>query len=99
MDDHHATLEKDFVIVKVMEAIDEQVAEVTNKLPIKTRSIPWFAITEPDGAVLATSESAFGNIGFPASVEGARHFRQMLDRTAKRLTSDDLDGLVKSLAP
>jgi hypothetical protein len=75
MDDHHTTLEKDFVIVKVMEVIDEHVSEVIAKLPWKPRDgIPWFAITEPDGTVLATSESPLGNIGFPSSVEGIRHY-------------------------
>jgi hypothetical protein len=100
MEDHHSVLEKDFVIVKVMDVVDEHAAEVIAQLPEKEgEGIPWFAITEPDGTVLATSSSPLGNIGFPSSVESVRHLRQMLDRTVKRLTADKLDGLMKTLSP
>ena len=64
-----------------MGGIDEHVTEAIAGLPIKDGDgIPWFAITEPDGTVLAISRGPLGNIGFPASVEEIRHFRQMLDR-------------------
>lgn len=99
MDEHHAALEKDYVIVEVMEGLDEQVAQVIDQLPRKEQSVPWHAITEPDGTVLMTSESQLGNIGFPGSLEGIRHFRQMLDRTARSLKSDEVDGLIQSLSP
>jgi len=101
MEDHHTTLEKDFVIVKVMDGVDEHASEVIAELPWKPGDgIPWIAITEPDGTVLSTSEGPLGNIGFPDySVEAIRHFRQMLDRSVRTLKSDELDGLIKSLAP
>ena len=76
IDEHHATLEKDYVIVKVMDGLDKHVAEVVKELPIGERDgIPWYAITEPDGAILATSRGAVGNIGFPSSTRALRHFR------------------------
>ena len=85
IEDQHATLDKDYVIVKLMGGIDEHVTEAIAGLPIKEGDgIPWFAITEPDGTVLAISRGPLGNIGFPASVEEIRHFRQMLDRTRQR---------------
>jgi len=100
MEDHHAALEKDYVIVKVMDGLDDHASDVTDKLPIKNRGIPWHAITEPDGTILITSEGPLGNIGFPAgSIEGVRHFRRMLERTAQRLTPQEVDGLIKSLSP
>jgi RNA polymerase sigma factor (sigma-70 family) len=99
IEDRHATLEKDYVIVKLMAGIDEHVTEAIAGLPIKDGDgIPWFAITEPDGAVLAISRGPLGNIGFPSSVEDIRHFRQMLERTNQRITSDELDRLVNSLS-
>ena len=99
IEDHHATLDKDFVVVKLMEGIDEHVTEAIAGLPIKEGDgIPWFAITEPDGTVLAISRGPLGNIGFPASVEEIRHFRQMLDRTVQRMTSDEVDRLINSLS-
>jgi hypothetical protein len=99
MEDHHATLEKDFVTVKVMDGIDENADDVMTELPWKRGDgIPWFAITEPDGTVLATSNSPLGNVGFPDSVEGIRHLRTMLDRTVRKLKSDEMAKLVKSLS-
>jgi Thioredoxin-like len=99
IEDHRATLDKDYVIVKLMEGIDEHVKEAVAGLPIEDRDgIPWFAITEPDGTVLAISRGPLGNIGFPASVEGIRHFRQMLDRTVQRMTPNDVDRLISSLS-
>jgi hypothetical protein len=84
-----------------MDGADEHVSEVIAELPWKRQDgIPWFAITEPDGAVLATSEGPLGNIGFPDhSVDAIRHFRRMLDRTVRTLKSDEVDTLVKSLSP
>jgi hypothetical protein len=100
IDDHHAALEKDYVIVKVMDGLDEHAAEVINDLPEREGDgIPWYAITEPDGKVLATSRGPLGNIGLPSSVEGLRHFRAMLDHTTRRLTGAEIDHLVKSLSP
>ena len=82
-----------------MDDIDEHVGEVIAEVPWKRQDgVPWFAITEPDGTVMATSESPLGNMGFPSSVEEIRHFRRMLDRTVRRLKPDEVDGLVNSLA-
>jgi hypothetical protein len=55
------------------------------------------AITEPGGAVLATSDGPLGNIGFPGTIEDARHLREMLQRTARKLTAKEQDQLVESL--
>jgi hypothetical protein len=100
IDDHHAVLEKDFVIVKVMGGLDAQAAEVVKELPISDGDgIPWHAITEPDGTILVTSHGALGNIGFPSTLEGIRHFRQMLERTVQKLTAADVDDLIRSLSP
>jgi hypothetical protein len=99
IEEHHATLEKDFVMVKVMGGLDEHAAQVIRQFPeAEGDGIPWFAITEPDGTILTTSHSALGNIGFPGSIEGVRHFRQMLDRTARKLSAAELDELIKSLS-
>lgn len=99
LDDHHAALEQDYVIVKLMENLDEHVDNVFDKFPRKELSgIPWYAITEPDGKVLATCEGPFGNIGIPDSLEGLRHLRHMLDTTSQRLTSAEKDAMIKSLS-
>ncbi len=99
MDEHREALEKDYVIVKIMGGLDANAREATGKLPRKEFSIPWYAIAEPDGTVLATSDGPLGNIGVPSTIEDIRHFRQMLERTARNLSSDEVQALAKSLAP
>ena len=100
MDDHHALLEKDYVILKVLDGLDRNDDAVIKPLnPPVGAGIPWFAITEPDGAVLATSDGPLGNIGSVSGVEGVRHFRTMISRTAQRLTPDEQERLAQSLSP
>jgi hypothetical protein len=100
MEDHHQTLDKDYVIVKLMQALDENVGEALKELPrSRMAGIPWFAITEPDGKVLINSEGPLGNLGFPTTVEDLRHVRTMLERTAKNISAQEVDELVQSLAP
>jgi hypothetical protein len=98
--DHHSVLETDYVIVKLIDIVDDHVREALAGLPEKEGDgIPWYAIAEADGRILATSSGPLGNIGFPSSVEGIRHLRQMLDQTARRMRPADLDGLIKTLSP
>jgi hypothetical protein len=100
IEQNHATLEKDYVIVKVMEGVDAHASDVAAGLPIKPgEGIPWHAITEPDGTILTTSVGPLGNIGFPtsSSVDESRHLRRMIERTAGRLTPSEVDGLVNPL--
>src|SRR5262249_50063108 len=99
MDDQHALLEKDYVILKVMDGLDEHAEDVVKPLERPAGGgIPWYAITEADGKVLATSDGPLGNIGIPSSVEGIGHLRGMLCKTAQHLTAEDLDRLTGSLA-
>jgi hypothetical protein len=98
IEDHDAVLAKDYVIVKVMEGLDEHADDALADLGGAESGIPWFAITEPDGVVLATSDGPLRNIGMPSSVEDVRHFRRMLEGTARRLTSEEIDTLITTLA-
>ncbi len=99
MADHHAQLERDYVVLEVLQGVDTNDDAVIDPLPIKQGDgIPWHAITEPDGTILTTSVSPSGNIGFPGSTEGRRHLRTMLERTTRRLTPDDVARLVESLS-
>lgn len=97
MADHKQTLEEDYVLVKLLGGMDEHIEEVINQLTETPHSIPWYAITEPDGTVLITSDSSTGNIGMPGSPDGRRHFRKMLAETAIRLSAKDIDRLIESL--
>lgn len=97
MADHKQTLEEDYVLVKLLGGIDEHIEEVINQLTETPHSIPWYAITEPDGTVLITSDGPTGNIGMPGSLDARKHFRKMLAETVVRLSATDIDHLIESL--
>jgi hypothetical protein len=90
--------DKDYVILKLLQGRDQHSSEVMKQLNQRDFGIPWMAITDADGTILATSDGPLGNIGHPTTVEAIRHVRDMLKRTASRLSDDELDRLVQPLA-
>lgn len=100
MDDQHAVLEKDYVLVKIIGGVDKNSEAVDPLLPgSKSSGIPYHAIMEPDGKVLITSKGPLGNIGMPSQVEDIRHLKRMLEQTAQRLSAVEIAALEVSLAP
>ena len=97
MDDPHALLSKDYVIAKVLDT-DTHYGDVIGKFRSnRGGGIPWFAIAEPDGTVLATSDSPLGNTGFPSSFEGKKYLKHILDHTARHLAPAERERLIESL--
>jgi hypothetical protein len=98
LDDHHAVLDRDYVFVKLLSGIDQNVPDVLESLhQRKGGGIPWYAIIDTNGRILATSENQDGTIGFPDDREGKEHLRQMLQKTAQKLTPAEIDGLIQSI--
>lgn len=96
--DHHQDLERDYVLLKLHLGGGADSQAIWDKLPASAGgSIPWMAILDAEGRVLATSDGPLGNIGFPQAFEGRRHFRRMLEATAQRLTADEIAALVETL--
>jgi thiol-disulfide isomerase/thioredoxin len=60
--------------------------------------IPWIAILDSDGKVLATSNDDDGeNIGFPSSQLNKSHFRKMINDTKIRLSETEMAQLMTAL--
>ncbi len=62
--------------------------------------IPWWAILDADGKILATSNNDKDegkNIGFPSTPSECEHFRKMLEKTAIRLNDTEISELVDAL--
>jgi RNA polymerase sigma factor (sigma-70 family) len=98
LEDQHALLEQDYVIVKLNGGLDEHVDEVLERFQRPADAgVPWFAITDAEGTPLATSDSPHGNIGFPTEQPEKLHLFLMLQKTAQKLTTGDRDRLIKSL--
>ncbi|MFO1007374.1 MAG: carboxypeptidase regulatory-like domain-containing protein [Planctomycetaceae bacterium] len=98
LDKHRAIWEKDFIWVK-MDHRWEHCETVMESLRKGAQGgIPWIAILDSDGKPLVTSNTAKGeNIGFPSDDTGRQHFRTMLEKTAVRLTPDEITHLMSGL--
>jgi hypothetical protein len=59
--------------------------------------IPWFAVIDAQGKVLATSEGPKGNIGYPDSDIEVAHFFKVLNATAKGITDGEIATINKVL--
>ncbi|MDA1230664.1 MAG: hypothetical protein O2856_07815 [Planctomycetota bacterium] len=54
-------------------------------------------MSAPDGKVLISSIGPLGNIGYPGSVVGIRHFEKMLKTVQKMMTEEEVAELIESL--
>jgi thiol-disulfide isomerase/thioredoxin len=99
LDDNSSLFASDFINLKIdpdRMAHAEQI--IKQYRPEKSFGIPWMAILDADGKVLATSDApSTGNIGYPGSPEEIRHFMGMLRKTAQHSTPQQLDLIEKKL--
>ena len=91
-------LGKDYLHVKV-DWRWKNADEVMQGIRTSEGGIPWYAILDADGKVLATSDGPDGNVGFPDPHKsaGIAHFLKTLRETAQRLTEEDLGSLKTEL--
>ena len=98
LEQHWETLEEDFVFVRIdadrWKNGEAVIARLRNKAD---RSVPWVAILDAEGIILATSDGPKGNIGYPSKPEEIEHFLKMLTATARRLTPEQSAALRRSL--
>jgi hypothetical protein len=95
---HKAIIDQDFIVLKIFReryANGDKVLSTIRK--DNSGGIPWVAILDGEGKVLATSHAEGINIGFPYDAAGVEHFLKMLSSTAKRITPEQMQQLRKSL--
>jgi hypothetical protein len=91
-------LAKDFDFLMLDTDRMDTANDVMKRYGGKGGGIPWFAFVDGDGTCIANTEHPTeGNIGFPGEEPGATHFKQMLQKAAKRITPDEIDRLVTSV--
>lgn len=99
-----AIMNKDFIDLK----IDVERMKGGKELDARIRGsasgsggIPWFALLDAEGKVLATSDapgpSGPRNVGFPVEPHEIDHFIDVLKKTARRIGGDDLAALRAAL--
>lgn len=90
--------EKDYIWVRVDQRWQGS-DEVMNRIKAGKRSgIPWYAILDSSGKVLATSDGPDGNIGFPGAPASIDHFVAMFKSTMQRISEQELAALREGLA-
>jgi hypothetical protein len=96
----HPVWEKDYILVKMDHRWTGARERMKQFRQEADGGIPWFAVLDSDGKVLATSNEAKSgeNIGYPSDDAGRQHFRAMLTATRQRLTDDEIAGLIGALA-
>jgi hypothetical protein len=68
------------------------------RLRKKYNGVPWIAILDPDGRIVATSRLPSGkNAGFSESPDGIRHFMEMLRKGIKRTIPEQLASVEDKL--
>jgi thiol-disulfide isomerase/thioredoxin len=92
-----ALMDKDYVSVKIDQDRMTGGKELLAKYSGGARGIPWFAILDPAGEVLAVSDRQGQNIGFPAQPGEIDHFMDMVGKTAKKLSESDRAALRRTL--
>ncbi len=99
LDQHNKIFGKDYVVVKIDTRFVNGDEVVKRHCP-EGRGIPWSAILDAKGKVLADSdEPEGGNIGFPTSPRGIAHFEKMLRSTRQHMTDAELKTMIQALAP
>jgi hypothetical protein len=108
LDRHRAVWEKDYLWIKldqrwtgaeeIAKRLRQQAWKAEDGKVRQAQGIPWTAILDADGKVMASSTNEQGaNIGFPGEAANIAHFRQMLRATAQRLTDADIARLADAL--
>ena len=88
LDINRETLVPDFVFIKIDRSRDAHGDEVMRTIRSgRYGGIPWVAILDAGGKVLATSNGPDGeNLGFPYDSVSVEHYLKMLSSTAQRMT-------------
>ncbi|MGA3236691.1 MAG: thioredoxin domain-containing protein [Bryobacteraceae bacterium] len=59
--------------------------------------IPWFAVVDADGKVLANSEGPKGNIGYPDTDVEVTYFTSVLKSTAKGISDAEVESVLNTI--
>jgi RNA polymerase sigma factor (sigma-70 family) len=98
LDEHRPIFDANYVVVEIDRSrCDHGEAVMKRYRPGKDGGIPWCAILDADGRLLANWDGPDGNIGFPSGAKGIDFFLQVLTRTAPRLTAAQVAELRNGL--
>lgn len=90
---------KDFVEVKIDVEAMEGGQELMDSYTDGPAGLPWLAILQPDGTVVATSYAPDGrNIGSPQAEWEIEHWNTMMRTAAVRITEEEIQYMAQTWA-
>lgn len=93
-----SVLAADYVFAEVDMKRMEGAQAVFDRYCKRPAGIPWYAILDREGNMVAASDSSpLGNIGYPAEGPEIAHFMRMLSSTAKTITPEQLASVESTL--
>jgi hypothetical protein len=93
---HRSIWEKDYLWVRIDQRWKGS-DEVMKRFRESRGGIPWVAILDGEGTVLATSDGPDGNIGFPSEPASIDHFVGMIKSTMQWISGQELAALREAL--
>jgi hypothetical protein len=97
LEDHGALFDAEYVLVSIDAARCDNGAAVMARYRPEVGMLPWVAILDATGAVLITSDSPAGPIGFPRDEAQIGYFMHMLASTVQRSLPEQLQPLRAAL--
>ena len=98
LDEHRPIFDANYVVVEIDRSrCDHGEAVMKRYRPGKDGGIPWCAILDADGRLLANWDGPDGNIGCPNTDPEIEVFMGILKKVCSTLKDDDLATLKKSL--
>ena len=90
---------KHFVAAKIDQVEMADGTELRREIAASRKSggVPWHAILDGDGKVLATATGPNGNIGYPVKDSEIMHFISMLRKSSRQITADELGIIEREL--
>lgn len=87
----------DYVDVKIDEDRMTGGKDVEKEVREDGGGIPWYAILDADGKVLATADGPQGNVGFPVADDEIAYFISTIDKTHRKLSGEQIQTLKDAL--
>ena len=89
---------KDFVILKIDVDRMEHAEDIVKRYQVSERGgLPWFVVIDAQGSSLSTSFGPKGNVGYPVEPFEIAHFVELLTKTKKQLTNEDIRKIETAL--
>ncbi len=92
-----AFFDKDYLILH-LDVVRMQNGQLLKEKFTSDPSVPWTMIVNPASEILCTSVGEKGNIGFPTGTEDCKHFISMIENSAIRSKTSDIERLARELS-